>query len=166
MTKEEVIRQSEVTLQEMIQARNDYCKMKEKVPIVGQLMEGLDLITVECEECCCLGTIIILVLAIPCWIIWQIEEYFLNKKAKKIFDQSREKCSLYLQNMQEYVKWYYAEPICLNATTAFVNNKYIGTLNKKKVFFGLLQKDEDWRMRSIDMAIQEVKGNLQWLISG
>ena len=68
---------------------------------------------------------------------------------------------LSLEKINEYQEMHPDIELTTNACTAFMENKYIGTLSKKKAFFGLLQKDEDWRLYSIEMAIQEIQTHMQ-----
>lgn len=161
MYKEEVLEQGNRALNEMIRAREAYCKSKTASvtqDVFGDIVDpgpgGSDI------DCCCLGMIVILLLAVPFLIIGKIEKSILDKKAQPIMKKAREECDLYVRKMQQYLPQHPDERIFLQACEAFVQNSYIGPLRKKKVFFGLLKKDEDWRMRSIDMAIQDIRYHL------
>lgn len=68
-------------------------------------------------------------------------------------------CNLYIEMMRKYLSDNPDSRIYLQACSAFVNNQYLGQLNKVKTFGGLIQRDEEWRVRSINMAIQEISYN-------
>lgn len=159
MHKEEVIEQGERALNEMIHAREAYCKSK-RASFTSRAFDDTLYLADDEIDGCCLSMVFILLLAVPFFIMGMVEKDILNKKAQPIMKQARVECDLYIKKMVQYLPDHPDNRIFLQACSAFVQNSYIGPLRKRKVFFGLLKKDEDWRMRSIDMAIQDIKYHL------
>lgn len=159
MQREEIINQGEQTLREIERAKEAYLAIG-RLPFTEFAVETLDCID---SPGCCIGLGIVILLAIPVSIIWKIEKTIREKKAKPITEQARIFCDMYLRNLSEYLRSHSDNRISIQASAAFVQNRYIGQLQKEKVFFGLFQKDEDWRMRSMNMAMQEIKDNLYLL---
>lgn len=164
MDRRQLIMQAENAIREMNQARDKYCGQSNKDTVSETLHEILLATTDnDFDECCCMGIIVVIILGIPSLILWQFEKIYLNWKFNRIMDKAKSECNLYLQYLGQYLRMYPDSRIDISAINAFVRNCYIGTLNKKKTFFGLLQKDEDWRVRSISMAIQEIQNHLRLL---
>ena len=160
MYKGEVIEQGERALDEMLRAREAYAKSKHSSFTADLFEDTVYLADSDDIDCCCLGMVFVSVIAVPFLIMSKVEKNILDKKSKPILAQAKAECRLYVNRMRQYLPEHPDNRIFLQACEAFVQNSYIGPLRKRKVFFGLLKKDEDWRMRSIDMAIQDVKYHL------
>lgn len=161
MYKEEVIEQGENALNKMLCAREEYCSSK----LASFMSEGF-VDVIECSDFemgCCINMVFVLILALPFLAIGKLEKKIRYKKAKETIKQAKIECELYIKKLQIYLSEHPDNRIILQACSAFLQNRYIGELPKKKVFFGLLNMNEDWRMRSIDMAIQEMKYHLKKL---
>ena len=108
---------------------------------------------------CCSGCLFVIIVALPCLIYWQFEKAHLDKKANTIMLQAKKECKLYVQYLKEYMSIHPEYKMPMDASIAFINHRYIGKLQKEKAFFGLLQKEEDWRIYSIQMAMEEIKNH-------
>ena len=76
---------------------------------------------------------------------------------------AKAECGMYIRELNQYVL---QNPMCgiqTLACEAFLNDSYIGQLPKQKKLFGMLQKDMDWRVYSIDMAMHEIRYHIQQL---
>lgn len=146
-------------LNEMTNARNKYCNAYD-TSITEMASEAvLD----DCGECCCLGIIVLILAGIPLLIIWKIENFFNDKKSLKYMQAAKAECCMYIRELNQYVL---QNPMCgiqTLACEAFLNDSYIGQLPKQKKLFGMLQKDMDWRIYSIDMAMHEIRYHIQQL---
>lgn len=159
MQREEIIRRGQQTLREIEKAKESYLAAS-RLPFtefVMDMTEGID------SPGCCIGLGIVILLAIPIALIWNIEKMIRNKKAKPIMKQAQLVCDMYLRNLCEYLRQNPDNRFHIEASAAFVQNRYIGQLRKEKGFLGLYQKDEDWRIRSMDMAMQDIRNHLYLL---